>query len=157
MGVGGVAEQLSAAGPQLQRSGDCHVVVGRPSSCAAVDEHPPDPLPKVAAVGVGEEGLDARTRVGNGPASLLPAGLCSLGGGVAEGLWQAGQFGGVVKKNSALVLVAEQVLAERGGKRRQFSIEPREFCLGLWSKLCAVADEVGVGQPGDPLLLDGEL
>ena len=83
VGVGWVAEQVAAAGPQREDRGDRGVIVGRAAARAPIDEHPPDPLPRVAALGIGQEGLDARPRVGDGPVALLTTRLRSLGGGPA--------------------------------------------------------------------------
>ena len=153
VGVGRMAEQVGAAGPQCQDRGDRAVVVGGTAARTAIDEHPPDPLPRVAALGIREEGLDARPRVGDRPAALLPARLRRLGGGLAQALRQAGQVGGIVEKHGPVVLVAKQVLAEGRGQRRQLLVERRQFCLRCGIEPCAVANKMGVGQPDDPLLL----
>ena len=118
-----MAEQLGAAGPQREDRGDRAVVVGGAATRAAIDEHPPDPLPRVAALGMREEGLDARPRVGDGPAALLATGLCGLGGGLTQALRQAGQIGGIGEKHRSVVFIAKQVLAEGGGQRRQLLVE----------------------------------
>ena len=148
-----VAEQLGAAGPQREDRGDRAVVVGGTAARAAIDEHPPDPLSRVAALGMGEEGLDARPRVGDGPAALLATGLRGLGGGLTQRVRQACQIGGIVEKDGPVVFVAEQVLAEGRGQRRQLLVERRELRLRCGIEPRTVADKMGVGQPDDPLLL----
>ena len=153
VGVGRVAEQLGAAGPQREDRGDSAVVVGGTAARAAIDEHPPDPLSRVAALGMGEEGLDARPRVGDGPAALLATGLRGLGGGLTQRVRQACQIGGIVEKDGPVVFVAEQVLAEGRGQRRQLLVERRELRLRCGIEPRTVADKMGVGQPDDPLLL----
>ena len=91
-----MAEQLGAAGPQCEDRGDGAVVVGGTATRAAIDEHPPDPLPRVAALSMREEGLDARPRVGDRPAALLATGLGGFGGGLTQRVRQACQIGGIV-------------------------------------------------------------
>jgi hypothetical protein len=148
-----MAEQLGAAGPQRKDRCDRGVVVGGAAARAPIDEHPPDPLPRGAAFAIGEEGLDTRTRVGDRPAALPATCLRRPDGGLTQRVRQAGQIGGIVEKDGPVVFVAEQVLAEGGGQRRQLLVERRKLRLGCGIEPCAVADKMGVGQPNHPLLL----
>jgi hypothetical protein len=68
-----VAEESRPLGAQLQDLGDQLVVVGGAAAVAAVHEHPPDLLAQRAILGVGQEGLDARTRIQHRPLALVTA------------------------------------------------------------------------------------
>ena len=65
VGVSGVAQQLGALGPQLQNLGNDGVVVVCAAVVAPVREHPPGLLAQLALVRIGQERVDAGTRVGD--------------------------------------------------------------------------------------------
>ena len=157
VGVGPVAEQLRPLGAQLQDLRDDRVVVVGVAVVAAAVEGAPDLLAQVAAVGVGEERLHARPRVEHGPLALLAPLLGGGGRGGAQRVGQAGEVGLLVEEEDVVRLVGEQVLAEPRVERGQPLVDLREPLLGRGVEPGARADEVGVVEPRQALLLRGEL
>ena len=155
--MGPVAEQLGPLGAKLEDLGDDRVVVVGVAVVAAAVVRAPDLLAQVPAVGVGEEGLHARPRVEHGPFALLAPLLGGGGGGGAQRVGQAGEVGLLVEEEDVLGLVGEQVLAELRVEHGQPLVDLREPLLGRGVELGARADEVGVVEPGQALLLGGEL
>jgi hypothetical protein len=127
--------------------------VGRAAVVAAVHEHAPGLLAQVAAVGVGQQRLDARARVGDHPLALLAARLRDLGRAGLHRRRQAGELGLVLDDDLAVVLVGEHVLAEFREQRGQLLVDLGEFLLRRRVELRTRADEVRVVEPGEPLLL----
>ncbi len=156
VGVGLVAEQLRPLGAQGQDLGDDGVVVLRVAVVATVHEGTPGLLPQVAPARVGQEGLDARPRVEDCPLPLLPAGLGGGGRRRAEGVREPGQVLLALEEQDVVVLVGEDVLAELRAEAGEALVDLGDALLGLGREGRAGADEVGVVEPGETLLLGGE-
>ena len=155
MGVGREAEQPGPLGPQGEDPRDRGVVVERAAAGTAVHEHPPHALPQVATVGVGQKRLDARPRVGDRPA--VAAALLGRGSGsLADRLGAAGEVALGGEKHRLRLLVLEDVLRERREQPGEFLVDRSQPLLRRRVELGPGPDEVGVVQPGQPLLLGRE-
>jgi hypothetical protein len=151
-----VAEQPRTLGAQLQHLADPGVVVARVGVVAAVDEAAPDLLAQVATRGVGQERLDGRAGVGDQPAALEAAGRGVGRRTGAHGFGESGEVSRVLEQQVALVLVGQQVLAELREQRREPLVDFGQPLLGGRVELRARPHEVGVGEPGESLLLRRE-
>ena len=157
MRVRGIAEQLGPPRPQLEDVGDDPVVVVRVAVVAARGEHAPDLLAQLAARRPGEEGIDARARVDDGPLPRLAAAGGGGRGRLAQRGGQAGQVGLSLEQDQLRALLGEHVLAEVGEERGEALVQFGELFLGRLVQLCAGADELGVVEPHQPLLLGIEI
>ena len=154
--VRGVPEQPRALRPELQDLHDALVVVVLVSVVAPLDEHAPDLLAQVAPGGVGQEGIDARPRIDDRP---LPGLSPRRGRGrraVAHGLGKPGQVRLLLQEDHLRALLGEHVLAEVGVQPREALVHLRKLRLGGSVELRACADEGGVIEPEEPLLLRRE-
>ncbi len=140
MGMGGVAQQERASGPQAKDFGGDGVVGGLTSR----DPHAPHLLAQVATLREGQEGLGRRAGVAD---HRGPVGVHHRGG-------QAGQFLGKGQGDGLVLFVGQQVLPEQGEEFGQPLVVSRELLLAGRVQGRPRADEVGVVPPGQPLLLE---
>ena len=149
--VRGVAQQLRPFRAQGQDLGDAALVVLRVAVVPAAGPHAPGSLAQCAPVCVGEEGLHGRARVGNDPVAGVSARAGLGGGGVDQGLRQAGEVCGLLQQQAGLFF-GQQVLGEGGVERGQALVDLRQAGLGGGIELRAATDELDVVALGHALL-----
>ena len=88
----------------------------------AVDEQAPGLFTQRAVGGVGEEGIDGRTGIGDHPA-LYAFGFGGSSGGIPQGRRQSCQFGFRFKLQVFIGLVGQYILAEAGKEAGQFLVD----------------------------------
>ena len=111
-----ITKELRTLGTKLKDLRDV-LLVCRRAAFAAVDEHAPDLLAKVAAIRVGEEGIHRRARVRDDPLAWLSLSRCGCSGSIAQRLRKPGEFGFAVEHEYLVGLVSQHVLVERREER----------------------------------------
>ena len=148
-----IAEKLGALCAELEDLRDGGVVVARAAVVAAHDEHPPHLLAQVAAGRQGQERIDARTRVDDGPLSRLAATGGRGSGGLAQRGGQPGEIRFLLEHDHLGALLGEEVLAELRVERGELLVQIGKTLLGGIVELRAGARERRVVEPEQPLLL----
>ena len=155
MGEGFIADQMSALGPQAHHFGGDGAIVGRPAVFAARSPGAEGLFAQVPPRGELQEGLDARTRQGDGVSADGPALGGEAGGAVHVEIRQAVEIARVDKQEPGL-FVRQHVLPELCAEGREPLANRGEACLCLRRQAGAGAGEIEMVTLEHPRLFGGK-